>query len=102
MAVKPNDIHYIYGEALAPFVDDMVKRLDANEHKGGWGDCELSYLLQRLLEEAGELVAACMLDSDGSSQQLTDRARQVCKEAADVANFAMMVSRNANEPIRDP
>lgn len=57
-----------------------------NDHKGGWDDCDLSWLYKRLKEEVEEL-GEVLLSGD---------ERAITKEAADVANFAMMIASNVN------
>ena len=61
----------------------MEERLRANEHKGGWRDLAVSYLMARLHEESAELDEVVRLG--GSPEQAKH-------DAADVANFAMMVA----------
>jgi hypothetical protein len=56
----------------------MEMRLRANDHKGGWYDCTLQYLKKRLHEEVMELRSS--------------RRDTRVEEAADVANFAMMIA----------
>jgi NTP pyrophosphatase (non-canonical NTP hydrolase) len=75
--------------AVTTFAKDMEKRLRANDRKGrrGWESCSLHWLLDRLTEERDELLLALHgISDDGSS---------VIDEAADVANFAMMIADNA-------
>ncbi len=67
------------------FAEAMEGRLSANDHKGGWKECDYEYLLQRTLEEFQELDQAVI---DGKP------ATEIRKEAADVANFAMMIADN--------
>ncbi len=62
----------------------MEERLAANDHKSHWSGCTINYLLQRLCDESIELERAHMEDA-------TNGAR-IAHEAADVANFAMMVA----------
>jgi len=61
----------------------MENRLRANDHKGGWQECHPGDLAQRLDEEAEELAGAIV-----EGALLTD----ILEEAADVANFAMMIA----------
>jgi NTP pyrophosphatase (non-canonical NTP hydrolase) len=68
------------------FAQEMETRLRANDHKGGWADCDFPYLIRRIREETDEL-ADTMRDVGG----LYDYA-EIRREAADVANFAMMVA----------
>jgi hypothetical protein len=70
------------------FAVAMEERLTANDHKGGWDDSESDWLMDRLREEADELEAALIrspLDPN-----------EVRREAADVANFALMLQDNAS------
>lgn len=65
------------------FAAMMERKLQANEHKGGWQDDTALALLRRLREEADELER-CL--------QVGMSAPTVAYEAADVANFAMMIA----------
>lgn len=67
------------------FARTMEDRLQANDHKGGWKECSLRWLLQRLREETKELQTAMREDAP----------EWIRKEAADVANFAMMIADNS-------
>lgn len=61
------------------FAGIMERELAANDHKGGWENDQPEALLRRLREETAELVRAVGGEGD------------VVSEAADVANFAMMI-----------
>jgi NTP pyrophosphatase (non-canonical NTP hydrolase) len=80
----PTKIDTIRPEVLA-FMEEMEARLRANDHKGGWEDCSYPYLIRRIREETDELLSS--LGQVG----VVDPA-EVRREAADVANFAMMVA----------
>lgn len=69
---------------VAWFSKEMEQVLFDNIDKGGWQDCPFSYLIQRLEEEVKELRESLM-DRD---------PEDVVHEAADVANFAMMIADN--------
>jgi NTP pyrophosphatase (non-canonical NTP hydrolase) len=69
------------------FAEKMESRLKENDHKGGWGECSFEYLFVRLIEEASELGSALFIQAIG-----TENRKRIIKEAADVANFAMMIS----------
>ena len=68
------------------FAREMEKKLRENDHKSHWSGREQEYLFTRLMEEAGELHAA-YLDT-------------IVEEAADVANFAMMIADNSRRPSK--
>lgn len=70
---------------VAWFAQQMEKVLRANDHKGGWEADALEDLCCRAEEELDELHHALAVDDD---------ATKVIKEAADVANFAMMIADN--------
>lgn len=70
-------------EVLA-FAKVMEERLRANDHKPGWKTDSWEYLQQRLIGEARELRECC--------ESATATPSTIGGEAADVANFAMMVA----------
>ena len=63
----------------------MEEKLRRNDHKGGWEECSLDVLFDRLKNEVRELQKAIAEEPDVN----------VMFEAADVANFAMMIAWNA-------
>lgn len=63
----------------------MEQKLKENSWKGGWKNCDLQYLSMRLTQEKKELIKAV---KDKKSKE------EVWREAADVANFAMMIADN--------
>lgn len=75
--------------AIEEFTFEMEERLSRNEHKGGWSDATNGYLLDRLQEEVAELQRAL----------INGKSKKICSEAADVANFAMMLFDNNKEII---
>ena len=81
----------IYVRALRAFQYWMNKNLIANEHKGHWRNESNHYLIRRLREEVEEL-ATLVSNTPYPSEQ-------ICEEAADVANFAMMLSDNAERAV---
>jgi NTP pyrophosphatase (non-canonical NTP hydrolase) len=66
----------------------MQEKLDANDHKTHWNDMSLQYLFTRLAQETKELSCA-------NAKKLPPD--DVDREAADVANFAMMIADNYRE-----
>ncbi len=72
------------------FAREMEAKLRANDRKGGWRYCDLRYLSYRLRRETDELVAAVQAARNGTDEQ----RRAIVAEAADVANFAMMIADN--------
>lgn len=78
------------------FADLMEAQLRANDHKPGWkNDSDLD-LFERLGEESAELLAALHRHAKrlswGDHWVMEDTAPRVGREAADVANFAMMIA----------
>lgn len=65
------------------FADAMEAELRANDHKTGWKDMQPDDLVAMLWDEVRELDVAVQHGSDPSV---------IRSEAADVANFAMMVA----------
>jgi len=85
-------------ESVDKFAELMENRLRENDHKGGWSNENTDWLFKRLLDESDELKKA--MDEYDVYQmaytprpgELQDRRRNVRKECADVANFAMMIA----------
>jgi hypothetical protein len=69
-------------EEVSWFASQMEKHLRRNNDKGGWLECDQGYLLTRLHEEMNELEFALEEGHPGI----------IIHEAADVANFAMMLA----------
>lgn len=61
----------------------MELKLRANDHKPHWSGMHTDYLIHRLFQEADELWMAL---------QYGESAENIVQEAADVANFAMMIA----------
>lgn len=68
------------------FANEMIKKFKTHEHKGGWKNMNTKEDLQKLLgwlkDEVKELETALESESD----------ENVVKEAADVANYALIIS----------
>lgn len=73
------------------FVKQMESKLQENDHKQHWSKLHPDYLIERLYQEAKELWEAV---------ERRDPVEMV-KEAADVANFAMMIADVAERVNRD-
>ena len=70
--------------ALNRFHTTMFVKLSEKQYKGGWEDLSPSELLSMLKVEVKELEEA--LDKENTNR------RDIAREAADVANFAMMIA----------
>lgn len=66
------------------FAEQMELKLRKNDHKGHWDVCRPGYLIDRLKEETKELEKILY----------SENPKQIISEAADVANFAMMIADN--------
>jgi NTP pyrophosphatase (non-canonical NTP hydrolase) len=71
------------------FARAMESRLRANDHKGGWTHDNADFFLAHLADELFELVIA--LDRRGERPSHY-RLERITDEAADLANFAMMIA----------
>lgn len=66
------------------FAEVMEKQLQKNEHKGGWKDCESSFLKQELFKNSRELsITEIHFPYDKQT---------ILRRAANIANFAMMIA----------
>lgn len=90
---------------VAQFSDLMVAKLNLprNAGKGSWLNCKKVYLFWRMVQESCELARALvdlhfverkfMKNPSTRNRSLKNLARHnVANEAADVANFAMMLA----------
>jgi NTP pyrophosphatase (non-canonical NTP hydrolase) len=77
--IDPSEYQRLEQKVLR-FSGEMVEKLALNDHKGGWDGEDPAWLLDRLQEELNELREAVEVGGD------------VIGEAADVANFALMVA----------
>jgi len=67
------------------FVGVMLAKLGENAWKSPWSKSSVKWLRNRLRQEVAEL---------GRAIRNGDTAEAVAREAADVANFAMMIADN--------
>jgi hypothetical protein len=79
------------------FAEKMEARLAANDDRDGWADEDDQYLMDRLGEETRELVVTL-----AQAAVSTGLAQEVVHEAADVANFAMMIADNHHQAEAGP
>lgn len=73
---------------VAAFARLMERELRANDHKGGWQDEHTEDLFKRLKEEVKELKDVISIGNIWKNDV-------IASEAADVANFAMMIVDSA-------
>lgn len=79
------------------FADAMERKLQQNDHKGGWGNMPSSWLFRRLRAEMEELEAVRKTYIDAiemrePNKDLSTLREAILSECADVANFAMMIA----------
>lgn len=78
-----------YEPEIKQLVDAMRYKLRKNAHKGRWEDLDVPGALKRLREEVDELEEALSRDSQ----------IEIILEAADVANFALMIVNIAAKKV---
>jgi hypothetical protein len=84
--------HPVLRPCVQKFAELMEIKLRENDHKGGWSTVPDKRLFELLLEECSELAT----ELDQAHWKSSSPARlHVMREAADVANFAMMIADNA-------
>jgi len=66
------------------FAEQMEAALKRNDHKSGWLNDDWDELHDRILDETKELYREC--------GKFSKDEEKIIKEAADVANFAMMIA----------
>ena len=73
------------------FAEQMERKLRAHDDRDGWAECDYEWLSSRIDDEAKELdIAIWKIDTHPTQRNL----QAVIDEAADVANFAMMIADN--------
>lgn len=88
-------IEYLRPEVLW-FACEMEKKLRENDYKGGWWECDFPYLFKCIWREFKELVNCFDRTDTGTGEMVpTEPVEVICGEAADIANFAMMIADNA-------
>ena len=82
---------------VAVFARLMEAKLRENDHKGGWQNDGTEDLIKRLREEVCELEAltetsGAWCSSPPFAALPPEERLRIAREAADVANFAMMIA----------
>lgn len=83
-------------ESVQWFAEQMEIKLRENDHKGGWDNCGIFWLLNQLVKEVKELSDA--MNSGHNSESGLD-LKNIIREASDVANFAMMIADKAKQRL---
>ena len=81
-------------EPVRWFAELMEDKLRENDYKGGWDNENIYWLWERLREETSELLAAIDATRDLYADPIN-----IALEAADIANFAMMIADLARKKI---
>lgn len=101
-----SDETIILRPAVTEFAQRMEVRLRLNDYKKGWEDCDPDDLFDMMEEEIAELSYAMFGSCPKCGNQdyrredayFDEDAESVKDEAADVANFAMMIADNWEAP----
>ena len=96
MEVKSEIISQLIGirPSVLEFALLMEEKLKQNDSKGGWSKCDFPYLVERLKEETKEMEQAIDEVMMFNKYRSHPRIMKVKYEAADLANFAMMIADN--------
>ena len=81
-------------ESVQWFAELMENKLRENDYKGGWDNENIYWLWERLRDESSELLAAIDATRDLYADPIN-----IALEAADIANFAMMIADLARKKI---
>lgn len=91
--------HSLFGvrPEVVQFAQNMEFKLRKNEDKGGWEDMGLLPLFAKLGEEVGELGKVLFYGHSNTGEIFQDfMPDEITREAADVANIAMMIADQAD------
>ncbi len=83
-----------YNTKVARFRKIMLEKLRENSCKDGWQDCSWQHLCSRMRQEAWELQDEIEHAKARGTLDSEKTIRKIGREAADIANFAMMVADN--------
>jgi NTP pyrophosphatase (non-canonical NTP hydrolase) len=91
----------IYGKPLIWFTNVMAIKLKLNSDRPHWRKCTIDYLFKKLVSEVYELSDEIERYPDHAQKHSPTPAEigtlnAIIKEAADVANYAMMIADVAN------
>ena len=81
-----------YADDITAFVDVMIEKLHKNRHKGHWNHVSLHKAVECIIDETKELIEAIR----------NNDLEEIHREAADVANFALIVSSVVHRRNRHP
>lgn len=70
------------------FAEEMERQLALNDHKGGWKACFLEWLGSEMSTHCSRLIA----QAQAKSARTAVGKAVILDDAADVANFAMMIA----------
>lgn len=82
------------------FAGLMESKLREHDDLPGWRGDSDHFLLERLKEEQAELASEVEGEGGGTEWDIIMRHVRIQKEAADVANMAMMLADNSRETIK--
>src|SRR4030042_5521990 len=90
-------------EEVSHFAMIMEARLREHDDRSGWKGKPFRYLIFRLNQELNELYSCFShpVLTDGEAEPLVG-PEKIIREAADVANFAMMIADNLRAARREP
>jgi NTP pyrophosphatase (non-canonical NTP hydrolase) len=87
-------------EPVRWFAQQMERKLAANDHKSHWSGIRTMHLFNMLIAETKELHSAFGIGEEPGDPEHS--MRRIIDEAADVANFAMMIADKARAIIEPP
>lgn len=82
-------------EQVQWFAKQMEAKLINNDFKGGWDDCDLFVLIEKLEDEVAELKSSFF-----DYLNINAESPDIISEAADVANFSMMIADIARKRLK--
>ena len=80
---------YNIRKELVKFVDEMESVLKDNDYKGGWDDCSIEFIRNKLIEEFREVLleSGKLITGDTSEKNI----KKTQKESVDLANICMIL-----------
>ena len=89
-------------EEVKKFAEEMEKVLHENDNKGGWKDCNITYLYNSLnteIEGLKYLIESKLIDKIDQFNSVQNYAKNIQKELIDIANYCMMIHERLDDKI---
>ncbi len=96
----PEEIGH-YSHDIQHFVTYMIHKLWVHRKKGHWKDVDINDVMEKLRGEITELQSVLSCPTPDHEMEKRRYAQECHKEAADVANYALIISSSVRRNMTD-